>query len=216
MMNVQPDLIELHDRQVLSTSTASLSAQHIPFGKAILGLFTESFGAMINPSAQLFDEAKKRATWSLIFVQFLLLALLIGVNDLVINQIRLGAFTPSVSMPQLGLIALSQFADEIMSIAILVVITYLMAKRFRGVGTFREQWYTALLIFIPMTIILIFTASASVLGFVFIIYTLWLFADSTSGVHHLSRGRASISIGAAAVVLTPVLILGWLSLPHGF
>ena len=62
MINVQPEIIELHDQQVLSTSTASLSAQHIPFGKAILGLFTESFGAMINPSAQLFDEAKKRAT----------------------------------------------------------------------------------------------------------------------------------------------------------
>ena len=41
-------------------------------------------------------------------------------NDLVINQIRLGAFTPSVSMPQLGLIALSQFANEIMSIAFLL------------------------------------------------------------------------------------------------
>ena len=116
---------------------------------------------------------------------------------------------------QSDLIALSQVAHEIMSIALLVVVTSLMAKRFPGVGTVREQWYTAVLIFIPLTIILIFPASASILGFVFSISTLWLFADSTAGVHQPSRGRASISLGAAAVVLTPLLILGWLSLPHG-
>ncbi len=202
-MSLQPRQAQISDRQLLPSSTDTLSAQPLPFWRAVLDLPRQYIDALLDPTT-VFLEVKRRASWSLILFQLIGFALLTIILVSFVNLITFSVVGTPISM--LGS-AMASFALRLLIlIAILLVyvaIQFLVAKGFRGTGSFREQLYVSLLIAIPMGIVISIMISAAGLNFIFEAYALALSVAAVRAVHNLSRNQAIITM-----LVSLILVLG--------
>lgn len=193
-MSLQPGQAEISDRQLLPSSTDRLSTQPLPFWRAVLDLPRQYLDALIDPTTT-FLEVKRRASWSLILFQLIGFALLTIIIEIFITLITFSVVGTPISM--LGS-AIASFALRLLVLlAVLLVyvaIQFLVARGFRGTGSFREQLYISLLIAIPMGIVITIMLSASGLNLIFAAYALALSVAAVRAVHNLSRNRAIITM----------------------
>lgn len=197
MMNRQPSSGPQNDKLILPSNFDFLSAQRPSFWKSVLDLPRQYFDAIIDPDIELFTAARQRASWGLILFQLLGVALLLVIAALVFQLIGQPGQGPFISLFPLALVGIVIFflAEGIL---------FLIAKSFRGEGSFKQQCYTALLLEIPWSIILAVALLAVGINLIFAIYFLCLRITVLRAVHNMSRGKAIITllvfIGVACVV----------------
>lgn len=177
------------------------------------------------PSARLFAAEGERASWGIVWIQILLLILIPGALGLVRGLTRDASIGAAANSQQLyDVLASLSVGTSIVATLIQVLIVpilffigvtiqFLLAKAFRGQGTYLAQSYTALLYQVPLTIIhsvittvLLFLHVAGrlvispVIGLALVIYSVLLNIEAIAGVHRLTKGRAT------AVVLIPYIV----------
>lgn len=179
------------------------------------------------PSKHFFAEEGERASWGIIWFQIFLLILIPGILGLLrgfntdksisttANSQQLYDVLASVSVGTSIAATLIQVLIVPIFFFIGITIQFLLAKAFRGQGSFMAQSYDSLLYQVPLTIlhsvivtILLFAHVAvagriiisPVIALAFIIYSVLLNIAAIAGVHRLTRGRAT------AVVLIPYIV----------
>ena len=199
-MNVQPGQAQIDNRQSLPSNADTLAVQPLSFWSQVLDLPRQYLDALIDPTT-IFQEVKRRASWSLIVFQFVGLFIVLMAAVTFFNFLTL--LVKGESTSQLGS-ADARFALTLLVLIVIflvhVAIQFLLAKAFHGTGSFREQLYVLLLIAIPMGIVLTIMASAGGLNFVFAAYALGLSVVAVRAVHNLSRNRAILTM------LVPVIL----------
>ena len=194
MMNSQPNPGPMKEVFVPPSSFTLLSAQRPSFGKAVFDLPQQYFDAIINPGVELFTTAKRRANWGLIWFQlfvFLLITLLLEIGFLLLQSSLHGVQGPFLSwfLP----VVITDLMATLIGIAGFFLgegILFLIARGFRGEGSFQEQCHAGLVLAIPWGIVLFIASSALPLAVFFSLYALVLQINVLMAVHHLSRGRA--------------------------
>jgi len=184
-----------------------------PLGQAIRDLPNQYMKILTRPSVQSFAEEMGKADWGIVWVQLIAIAVVgtifgligsaIGVvsNPFVnTNGVNYGAFLAfSVSGSVFAIVAVP------LGFFISVGIQYLLAKAFKGQGTFLPQSYTRLLFDTPLSIVRyvlgIIPILGGFIGLALSIYGIVLNVYSIMAVHRLSGGKAT------AVVLIPIIVL---------
>lgn len=190
------------------------NATHLSTGQAIQGLPGQYFKILTKPSVTGFAEEKGKASWDIVWIQLISLAII----DAILQCVGFLISPPNSS----GIAGNSISPAMLQSITIITVvllqlvftpvsflaaggILYIIAKAFGGRGTFLEQIYTTLLFGVPLVILsyllLLIPVTSSWLPYFPHLYSLVLFVISLMAVHQLSRGKA------IAVVLIPISIL---------
>lgn len=188
----------------------------LPLGEAIRQLPQQYIKVLTKPSAQTFAEEMGKAKWDIVWVQLigyavvvtLLLYLSTLTNTALYNPSGLsGAGASSVDPAAIRLLVQRILLLDVIFIPIgffiSVGIYYLIAKAFKGVGTFLAQSYTTLLFQAPLSILGLLLALVPFVGFIggFVgIYSIVLNVFSIMAVHRLSGGKATL------VVLLPVIV----------
>ena len=198
-----------------------LQTAPLPLGEAIRQLPQQYIKVLTKPSARTFAEEMGKASWDIIWVQLLGLAVIEAILTLisyltgsVLYRSGANAALPPGALPaiiwgtSIGLIVLVPLGFFFHQ-----GITYLIAKGFGGTGTFLRQAYTGALIQTPLTII------SAVIGVIFnfipifgpvlsllvslaaFVYEIVLLVFSIMAVHRLAGGKAT------GVVLLPLLII---------
>src|SRR6266852_2064952 len=183
-------------------STASLSA-------ALLRLPQRYFKALLRPSVSTFVQDKGQASWSLVWIQLLVWAVLDAALGVLVNLIS----RPTTSTPFQQFFALATSYGLVVLVPVLFFllmgIVYLLARSFGGQGTFLEQCNASLAIQAPLGILSKLLALIPVVGkilnSVFSLYGIVLQVIVIMAVHRLSRGRA------IATVFIPVVTIGVLA-----
>ena len=219
----------------------------LPFREALRQLPRQYIKAITRPSAATFAEEMNKASWGMLWVQLLgiaLFSLLISLLLIPVYPLLLQRFLQLIAMPQgatpLPPTGLKQFQSSLtnsISSSIASVPTsffigqgiyYLLAKAFRGTGTFLAQGYTTLLFQTPLALIgsiltgLALLVSALVPSGLFIgiacivlfglalgIYQIVLQIFTIMATHRLSGGKATAVVllpYAAFVVLYLILV----------
>jgi hypothetical protein len=210
---------QINTSEIPPASSGILTPPPPTFGKALLDLPRQYFYVIVNPSTELFLEEKRRASWALIVAQLIGIALLVTIGGVFLNLL-MHSLQGSTGQPLPTVVAGTLIGFVIAMIIIFFFqmgIQFLIAKAFRGEGTFRDQCHVSLLIAIPMAIVFQFVSSAVGINLAFIIYTLAMLIMATRAIHNLSTGRAAITVFAPGLVLAIVFLLVTLnviSLPH--
>jgi hypothetical protein len=189
----------------------------LPLSEAISQLPNQYVKVLTKPSAFTFATEMGKASWDIVWVQLIALAIITALLGYMRTFIpgSLFWYNPpnsdsalSSSMFQTIILSSSTIAQIIIipvSFFIGQGIIYLLAKAFGGTGTFLSQGYTYLLISVPLGIITSALGLIPVLGSVAAvglgIYGIVLQVFSLMAVHRLSGGKAT------AVVLIPIAIL---------
>lgn len=180
---------------------------------AIQELPQEYIKVCTRPSVQSFVEEIGKADWAIVWIQLLVLAVVSAIFGYIGSLIyRSPAFVTGSSSAYTSLftsLAVGSSVFSIISVPLLFFIgagiQYLLARAFRGEGTFLQQCYAALLYQVPLGIISRVIGLVPILGaivaFALAIYGIVLNVFAIMGVHRLSGGKA------AAVVLIPVGIV---------
>jgi hypothetical protein len=154
-----------------------------------------------------------KADWAIVWIQLLVLAVVSAIFGYIGTLIyRTPAFVTGSSSAYTSLLTSLTVGSSIFSIISVPLfffigagIQYLLARAFRGEGTFLQQCYAALLYQVPLGIISRIIGLVPILGgivaFALAIYGIVLNVFAIMGVHRLSGGKAS------AVVLIPVGIV---------
>ncbi len=184
-----------------------------PLAEAIKDLPNQYIKILTKPSAQSFAEEMGKADWTMVWVQLLILAIVgtifgfiggaIGqaINPFAstsgVNPNTFLAFTVSGSVFSIIAVPLGFF--------IIVGVQYLLAKAYKGQGTFLTQSYTRLLFDTPLGVLRyvlgIIPFLGWLIGIALSIYGIVLNVYSIMAVHRLSGGRATL------VVLIPIIVL---------
>ena len=191
-------------------------ATPLPLGEAIRQLPQQYVKVLTKPSARSFAEEMGKAKWDIVWVQILgyavlatlLLYLSTLTNAALYNPSSLsGAGANGVDPTAVRLLVQRLMLADIIFIPlgffIGVGIYYLIAKAFKGTGTFLAQMYTTLLYQVPLSILSLLLALVPFVGFIggFLgIYSIVLNVFSIMAVHRLSGGKATL------VVLLPIII----------
>lgn len=197
------------------TQTTDISALQILSSLPSLYLKT-----MSTPSASFYAEEKRQATWKSIWLQLLVLSVLSVVLLIIgffITPPNLSAIPATNGIDQKTLLptlmvslAIGYFILTPISFFIGMGIFYLCARLLGGQGSYREQFYTALLFGVPTVlagfILSLIPVAGSMLALLPHIYGFVLFILLIKGVHQLGTGKAILT------VLLPIIILGILSL----
>jgi hypothetical protein len=185
----------------------------LPLREAISQLPKQYIKVLTKPSPFTFVVEMGKASWNILWVQLIAYAVITGILDYIRTLIPwLSSSYTTQSSTLSSLTGLSKDSDPFASIGLIIMIpigffigqgiTYLLAKAFRGNGTFLRQGYTSLLIMMPLVIILYVLAFIPYLGapasVALGIYGIVLQIFSVMSVHRLSGGKA------AAVVLIPI------------
>jgi hypothetical protein len=177
----------------------------LPLGEAIRGLPGQYMKVLSRPSVRTFAEEKGKASWGVIWVQFVSLSIISAILlsiGLLISPPNFGSAVGGTG----GLSSTSLLAVSIVFSSIIVIlltpvsflfaggILYLIARVFGGRGLYREQIYTTLLFGVPLVILsfllsLIPGAGAWLL-FVPHIYSVVLLVMAMMAVHQFGRGKA--------------------------
>jgi len=200
-------------------------ATPLPLEQAIKDLPSQYIKVLTKPSADTFTQEMGKASWNIVWAQLIGYALVSAILSYIASLIMPNPFStmgPTASNPimiqlihwgfTLGLIPLI-----IISFFIGTGIRYLIAKAFRGQGTFLAQGYTDLLFSVPLGILSTLVARVPLLGslvaFGLGIYVMVLHIFSIMAVHRLSGGKATavvllpIAVGILLIVLLAVAII---------
>jgi hypothetical protein len=184
-----------------------------PLGVAIQELPQQYIKICTRPSVQSFLPEIGKADWAIVWVQLLALAVISAIFGYLATLItHAPAFTTGSSGAYTSLFTTLAVGGSVFSIVSVPLfffigagVQYLLARAFRGEGTFLQQCYTALLYQVPLGIISRVVGLIPILGgivaFALFIYGIVLNVFSIMAVHRLSGGRA------IAVVLIPVGIV---------
>lgn len=188
-------------------------ATPLPLEQAIKELPSQYIKVVTKPSAATFAQEIGKASWSILWVQLVASAVIAGILSYIRILIMPNAFGTSGTTTLNPIIApliqwgltLGFMPLTIIGFFISTGILYLIAKAFRGQGTFLAQGYANLLFSVPLSIISGLAALVPILGFIvgfgIGIYSIVLNIFSIMAVHRLSGGKAT------AVVLLPVAIV---------
>jgi hypothetical protein len=187
----------------------------LPLSEAIRQLPNQYIKVLTKPSAQTFAEEKGKASWDIVWMQLLIYAVVGAILSYLAtlispNRYNFAGNPSTAALPTSTLQAItlgSSFGLIIfipLGFFIGVGIVYLIAKAFKGSGTFLQQSYTSLLVGVPLGIISLLLSLIPVLGsiasFALGIYSIVLNVFSIMAVHRLSGGKATL------VVLLPAIV----------
>lgn len=166
-----------------------------------------------KPSAATFAEEMGKASWDIIWVQLIAYAVIIAVLGFLRSFTNPTLFGSSTGTSATNIAAVQGLVGSVNLGLILIVpigffisvgIYYLIARAFRGQGTFKAQSYTQLLFQVPLGIassVLLLIPFVGILGSFLSIYGIVLEVLSLMAVHRFSGGKAT------AVVLIPIAVL---------
>jgi hypothetical protein len=171
----------------------------LPLGEAVRQLPNQYIKVLTRPSVLTFDQEKGKAAWDIVWVQLIILAVAFTVLSFLVTLIspestgQSGGGSPLLSIiltPLIFFIGMGPY--------------YLIAKAFKGEGTYLQQGYTALLFLAPLAIIVGILIFIPILGgIVFLALTVYanvLNIFSIMSVHRLTGGKAT------AVALIPGMV----------
>ncbi len=179
--------------------------------QAIRELPNQYLKVLTKPSADTFAQEMGKANWNIVWAQLIGYALISAVLSYITSLLMPNPFrifdtatNPIVALLIHWGLTLGLTPLVIVSFFIGNGIIYLIAKAFRGQGTFLAQGYTDLLLNVPLGILSTLVSRAPLLGglmaFGISIYAIVLRIFSIMAVHRLSAGKA------IAVVLLPVVV----------
>ena len=184
-----------------------------PLGAAIQDLPQQYVKICTRPSVQSFWEEMGKADWTVVWIQLLVLAVISAIFGFLGNLIyHTSVIATGTSADYTNLIQAITVGSSVFSIISVPLfffigagVQYLLARAFKGQGSFLQQCYTALLYQVPLGIISRVIGLIPILGgivaFALAIYGIVLNVFSIMAVHRLSGGKAT------AVVLIPVGIV---------
>ncbi|GLV56401.1 hypothetical protein KDH_32420 [Dictyobacter sp. S3.2.2.5] len=198
-------------------------SQPLPLRDAVSQLPTQYFRVLTKPGASTFAQENGKAAWNIIWMQILILAVISTIFSIInifiqhpakITPIRNGGVLNSILAVSQAIISLGPVSGTIIHLLWAVAgffagtgIYYLIARAFRGQGTWKQHVYSTLLISTPLRLFyglvgLISIVNINMLLFlVMTIYQLILQVYMTMAVHRLSGGRATM-----AVLLLPIAL----------
>lgn len=144
-----------------NSSYDTITTVPLPLGRAIQELPAQYIKVLSRPSIRTFIEEKGKASWGIVWVQLIGLsiisAILIAVDYLVYPP-HLAAGSSGLSAASLQLVAILSaviFTLVLTPVSFLAAggIIYLIARIFRGKGTYLAQIYTTLLFGVPLVIV---------------------------------------------------------------
>jgi hypothetical protein len=209
------------DQRPIDTSHNPYSDDNAPnvellsTGQAIRELPGQYFKVLTRPSVTRFAKEKGKASWGIVWVQLISLAIIDAILQIVGFQILppntssiagINGISPSM-LQSITIITVVLLQLVLTPVSFLAAggILYLIARAFGGRGTYLEQIYTTLLFGVPLVILSfllqLIQATSSWLPYLPHLYSLVLFVVSLMAVHQLSRGKA------LAVLLIPIGIL---------
>jgi len=181
----------------------------LPLGEAIQNLPSQYLKVLTKPGPMTFAEEMGKASWDIIWVQLIALAIISTILSYLATLIS-STFTTATY----GSINIAAYRSIIAGVSLSSIIFiplvffigqgiyYLLAKAFGGQGRFVAQSYTSLLFSVPIGIITgildLIPIAGGLLGLAVGIYSIVLNIFAIMAVHRLSGGRAS------AVVLIPI------------
>jgi hypothetical protein len=199
-------------QQSYDYSPPQAQATPLSLEQAIKELPSQYLKVLTNPSAETFAQEMGKASWNIVWAQLIGYAIICAILSYIAWLILPNPFDTIGTSPLHPII--SQLIHWVFTLGLTpliisiffagVGIRYLIAKAFRGQGTFLAQGYTNLLFVVPLGILgalvswIPFISGLVVLGT--IVYTIVLHIFSIKAVHRLSGGKA------AAVVLIPLAV----------
>jgi Yip1 domain len=199
----------------------------LPLNQAVQQLPSQYRRVLTKPSASTFAEELRKASWDITFVQLLIMivvGVVLGLITALLSSAAANAYVANSDLTGSSLQAYRSFVvagsvggafSRIISVPLSffigVGIQYLIAKAFKGQGTFLTQGYTALLYQAPIYIIssllgllgiipVAGAAIAGIIGLALFVYSVVLNVYQIMATHRLSGGKAT------AVVLIPYAI----------
>jgi hypothetical protein len=188
------------------TGEVKQNAPHSSLGAELLRLPQHYFKAVFRPSISAFAQQKGQASWSLVWIQLLIWAVL---------DAALGVLVNLISRPSTGT-SFQQFFALATSYGLVVVVptlffllmgvVYLLSRYIGGQGTFLEQCNASLYIQAPLGIgsklLALIPGVGRILNSVLSLYGIVIQVFAIMAAHRLSRGKAIASI------LIPLLTIG--------
>jgi hypothetical protein len=203
-------------------------------GVAMVQLPVLYLKTLFTPSTRWFAEEGQQASWGIVWVQVILLIIVPGILGYFRALDRSAAARDATNSQALGdLLSALIVSTSIIGIVVQtlivpaffffgVIIQFILAKAFRGYGSFLAQSHTMLLYHVPLTIInsalsSIFLAIHlslplrlvlnPVVDLVLFIYGLFLNIAAITGVHRLTRGRATLVVVLAYIIFWLIIIV---------
>ena len=199
-------------QQSYDYSPPQAQATPLSLEQAIKELPSQYLKVLTNPSAETFAQEMGKASWNIVWAQLIGYAIICAILSYITSLILPNPFDPIGIGPLHPIISqLIRWAFTLgltpLIIGIFfarVGIRYLIAKAFRGQGTFLAQGYTNLLFAIPLGILSALVSWVPLLsGLVVLgisVYGIVLHIFSIMAVHRLRGGKAT------AVVLIPLVV----------
>jgi len=185
-----------------------------PLGQAIQGLPNQYIKILTKPGAQSFAEEQVKAEWGIIWIQLLFIGLIGTIFAFIhaalftaaVSNLGVGGLTAAtgyLSSAVAGTTSVYSIVTDIAYFFAIVGIQYLLAKMFKGTGDFKQQAYSYLLFYVPITLVSNIVGFVPVLGgvvgFALVVYQTVLNVFSIMAAQRLSGGKATW------VVLIPIL-----------
>jgi hypothetical protein len=200
-----------YGQQEQSYDYAPPQAAPLPLEQAIKELPSQYLKVLTKPSVDTFAQEMGKANWNIVWVQLIGYALISAILSYITSLIMPNPFKifDTTTNPIVALLihwGLTLGLTPLVFVSFFIGngLLYLIAKAFRGQGTFLAQGYTDLLLSIPLGIVSALVSRAPLLGGLMVfgisIYTIVLRIFSIMAVHRLSGGKAT------AVVLLPVVV----------
>ncbi len=193
-------------------------SQPLPLNEAMRQLPAQYWRVLTHPKAATFAAEEGKAAWNIIWVQLIALAIISAIfaaigaleSSSILNALGIGNSVASSTLNTFRESPLSTGFASLISVPISFFIStgiyFLLAKVFRGKGTFLHYAYCALLIIAPITLLNAVLDLIPVLGtfatFVLYIYEIILLIFMTMAVHRLSGGKATV-----AVLILPIVAI---------
>jgi hypothetical protein len=195
-----------------SPSYAAPSEIHpLPLNDAIRQLPDQYIRVVTRPGAATFAQEQGKAAWNIVWVQLAILTVITTITGFIIFDVTSGNY-PGMVNPQSaqimrqfsGIFPLSYIILTPISFFVGTGIYYLIARAFRGRGTFLAYCYCYLLFHVPLAVVTtIFSVIPFVnyLNFIVGIYEIVLLIFMTMAVHRMGGGRATLAVLALPIIL---------------
>lgn len=196
----------------------------LPLGEAIRQLPLQYIRVLTRPSAALFSQEQSKADWNITWVQIMISSIVAVLVGFVLFNTSFPNLLANSHIP-VQTIQLFRAFSWVFALSYIVLmpifffigtgIYYLLARAFKGQGTFLAHCYCSILYGMPLGIISgILSIIVGLLGLpsfvntllvvILSIYNLVLQIFVVMGVHRLSGGKATLS-----VILVPIILFGF-------
>jgi hypothetical protein len=175
-------------------------------GAELLRLPEHYFKAVFRPSIGVFSQDKGQASWSIVWIQLLVWAVLDAALGVLVNLIS----RPSTSTSFQQFFALATSYGLVVVVPalffLLMGVVYLLSRYIGGQGTFLEQCHASLYIQAPLGIgsklLALIPGVGRILNSVLSLYGIAIQVFAIIAVHRLSKGKA------IAAILIPLVTIG--------